>query len=53
MSNELKDIANKLCPYDTLDDGWLIVSAAKQPNGHWTLEIVPHKAELKEERESE
>ena len=41
MVNELRDIANRLCQYDTLADGWLIVSAVKQADGSWDLKIKP------------
>ena len=42
MDNELKDIANKLCPYDSISDGWSIISAEKLQGGNWKLEIQPH-----------
>lgn len=51
MGNELKDIANKLCPYDSLSDGWEILSADKMAGGHWKLEIQPHLVETKAEAE--
>ena len=53
MSNELKDIANKLCPYDSISDGWAIISAEKLAGGNWRLEIQPHLVETKEEAESQ
>lgn len=51
MSNELKDIATKLCPYDSISDGWVIVSAEKRNDGMWNLVITPHIVEKKEESE--
>lgn len=45
MGNELKDIANKLCPYDTLMEGWAIISALKRPDGTWSLVVKPIKTE--------
>ena len=39
MSNDLKDIANRLCPYD--QGGWQVLSAEKLANGNWKLEIQP------------
>lgn len=53
MSNELKDIASKLCPYDSLSDGWAIVSAAKQPDGTWNLVIKAHVVEDEEKEASD
>jgi hypothetical protein len=38
MSNELKDIANKLSGYSD-GEGWEIYSAEKQPDGSWNLTI--------------
>lgn len=49
MSNELKDIANKLCPYDSISDGWVITSAEKLKGGGWRLELEPHLVEDKTE----
>lgn len=51
MSNELKDIACKLCPYDTLSEGWAIVSAEKLTDGNWRLEI--QRVAKEENREAE
>ncbi len=39
MSNELKDIAVRLSGY--ADDGWVIESASKRPDGGWDLIIQP------------
>ena len=39
MSNELKDIAQRLNPYS--DDGWEIIAATKTNNGSWDLTIQP------------
>lgn len=41
MSNELKDLANRLCKYDSIADGWQIVSAVKQADGSWDLKVIP------------
>lgn len=43
MINELKDIANRLCQYDSIDDGWAILEAHRHPDGTWNLAITPHK----------
>ena len=53
MSNELKDIANKLCPYDSLSDGWSIVSATKRNDGTWSLVIEAHVVEEKDEEKKD
>ena len=53
MINELKDIATKLCPYDSISDGWSIVSAEKQPDGSWTLVIKPHVVDEETEAANE
>lgn len=39
MSNELKDIAERLSKYQ--DDGWEITQAAKNEDGSWCLTIQP------------
>lgn len=52
MGNELKDIANKLCPYDSLNDGWSIISAEKLTNGNWNLQIEPHRVENEKPEEA-
>ena len=39
MSNELKDIAQRLNPYN--DDGWQIETAEKRADGGWNLVIHP------------
>lgn len=53
MSNELKDIANKLCPYDSISDGWSIISAEKLAGGNWKLEIQPHLVDKDKELQEE
>lgn len=53
MSNELKDIASKLCPYEFMNDGWVIVNAAKQDDGSWTLVIKPHVVDNEKEAANE
>ena len=50
MVNELRDIANRLCKFDTIEDGWQIVSAIKQSDGTWDLVIKPF--EESEEKEA-
>ena len=37
MSNELKDIAERLSKY--LDEGWEITQAAKNEDGSWCLTV--------------
>lgn len=49
MSNELKDIANRLSGYN--DDGWQIESAQKQVNGGWSLIIQPIEKEPEAEKQ--
>jgi hypothetical protein len=49
MSNELKDIANRLSGYN--DDGWQIKSAQKQANGGWSLTIQPIEKEPEAEKQ--
>lgn len=39
MSNELRDIANRLCQYDTVADGYEIITAVKRNDGAWDLTI--------------
>lgn len=39
MSNELRDIANRLCQYDTVADGFEIIQAVKRSDGAWDLTI--------------
>lgn len=39
MSNELRDIANRLCQYDTVADGFEIITAVKRSDGAWDLTI--------------
>lgn len=46
MSNELKDIANKLSGYSD-GEGWDIYSAEKLNDGSWRLEIRPESKEPK------
>ena len=46
MSNELKDIADKLYGYGY--DGWQIISAEKRQDGGWNLTILPMEKQDKE-----
>lgn len=45
MSNELKDIVNRLNQYDSINDGWEVISAERMEGGTWRLEIKPHVVE--------
>lgn len=45
MSNELKDIVNRLNQYDSINDGWEVISAERTEGGTWRLEIKPHVVE--------
>lgn len=44
MSNELKDIVEKLNPY-SLEKGWGITQATKNTDGSWTITIFPVEAQ--------
>ena len=51
MSNELKDIANKLGGYSN-GEGWEIYSAEKLNDGSWRLEIRLESKEPKADQEA-
>lgn len=53
MINELKDIANRLCQYDSIKDGWAILEAHRHPDGTWSLTIKPYDGTAKAETEPE
>ncbi len=40
MSNELRDIANRLTNYDNTE-GWVITSAMRKEDGSWDLVLKP------------
>lgn len=50
MSNELKDIAERLNRY--ADEGWIIESAGKRPDGGWDLIIQPMEKEAKKAKKT-
>jgi len=39
MGNELKDIVIRLNQYDSINDGWEVISAERTEGGTWRLEI--------------
>ena len=53
MSNELRDIANRLCQYDTIADGWEIINAVKRQDGAWDLTIRAMEVEGEKLQEEE
>lgn len=53
MSNELRDIANRLCQYDTIADGWEIITAVKRQDGAWDLTIRAMEVEGEKLQEEE